>query len=483
MDQLLSVATVGQVPIECAPQVDRAALKPRMAHFGLGAFHRAHQALYTTIADAQTGEDWGTVGLIPNSRASLAQFRNQDCLYSVTERSAAGSHTQVLATILEAHHLMDDAAKVQSLIASPSTEILSLTVTEKGYNRLPGSGALDTANPGIAADLASDTPSTVIGHVACGLAARFRAGGAPLTVISCDNISGNGTGLEKVVLDFIDAVQWNDKAAILEWIGTSVRFPNTLVDRIVPVPTDADRQAAATTLGLRDDLAIGTEDYRQWVIEDTFTTTRPHWELAGAQFTADVKPFELTKLRLLNGSHSMLAYLGLSAGVATVNGAMHTAWGPALVQKLSDQAAPTLPAGGPDRMSYTAALLDRFANPAMVDQLNRIGCDGSQKIPERWLGALRQLRAENLPHDVYAWGLAGWANAVMPPVQGNDQRFGTSDPKATALAACWDGATSTQAVRNLLTQIGAEDLAEDQALVAEITDRLPAVQAGNIEID
>jgi fructuronate reductase len=485
---LLSADTLDLIPGAARPLVRPESLRTRIAHFGLGAFHRAHQALYTEIANFESGADWGVAGLVPNSRESLAEFRAQDCLYSLTEKSAAGSRTQVIGTIRSAQHLIDDAAAVQNLLASQQTEIVTLTVTEKGYQRLAGSGGLDTNSETIAADLAATgskdgLPKTVIGHLAHGLARRFHTNQAPLTVISCDNISGNGDGLARVVLDFIQHSHWADRDQLLDWIQNAVRFPNTLVDRIVPVPTQADRQAAAAALGLRDELAVATEAFRQWVIQDSFSTARPRWELAGAQFTSDVKPFELTKLRLLNGSHSALAYLGLSAGVPTVAAAMRTEWGPKLVQRISDEAAPTLPAGGPDRAEYTDDLIERFANPAMADQLKRIGCDGSQKIPERWLGALRGLRAQNLPFDVYALGLAGWANATNGPVTGTEQRFETKDPKAAELAACWlPGNSDAQSVAALLRTIGAEDLAEDRDLLSAVADRLPGVRAGRIEI-
>ncbi len=219
-------------------------------------------------------------------------------------------------------------------------------------------------------------------------------------------------------------------------MSASVAFPATVVDRIVPATTDDDRDAAAAALGVRDEMAVVGEPYRQWVLEDSFTGPRPPWELDGALFVADVAPYQLMKLRLLNGSHSALAYLGLAAGCSSITEVLHTGWGERLVRALAAEVGPTLPDVGLDEAKYTDDLVDRFSNPAMRDQLRRIGSDGSLKIGERWLGALRTLRADGAATPVLELALAGWVNATRPADAGG-QQFGTSDPAAAALAAHW----------------------------------------------
>ena len=265
-------------------------------------------------------------------------------------------------------------------------------------------------------------------------------------------------------------------------MSTAVAFPATVVDRIVPATTDADRDAASAALGVRDEMAVVGEPYRQWVLEDSFTAPRPPWELDGALFVADVAPYQLMKLRLLNGSHSALAYLGLAAGCRSITEVLHTEWGERLVRRLAAEVSPTLPDVGLDEAKYTDDLVDRFSNPAMRDQLRRIGSDGSLKIGERWLGALRELRATGTSTPVLELALAGWVNATRPGDTGG-QQFDTSDPAAAALAGHWQTSTApAELVAALLREVGAADLADDHHLTTSIAQRLPAVAAGQIDI-
>jgi fructuronate reductase len=224
-------------------------------------------------------------------------------------------------------------------------------------------------------------------------------------------------------------------------------------------------------------MAVACEPYRQWVIQDLFATARPPWEAAGAQFAADVRPFELAKLRLLNGAHSAIAYLGLAAGLDTVDQAMAQGWGGPLVRALAAEVAPTLPPGGPDPAAYADALVERFANPAIGHRLTQIGADGSLKIPERWLGALRQLRAAGRPAPTIELALAAWANATRPG-QDTAQRFATADPKAAELAAAWSGSRQpVDGIGHLLAAVGAADLAQDRDLLERVAARLSQAAA------
>ncbi|TPQ18837.1 mannitol dehydrogenase family protein [Streptomyces sporangiiformans] len=505
----LNLAALGGLAAERRPAVDPRELRPRVVHFGLGAFHRAHQAVYTEHAAARSGEPWGIAAVAPRSVDAVTALRAQDCLYSLTERRPAGTVTRAVGSVVEALGLGPDTARVDALLASPDVTVLTLTITEKGYHRRPDTGRLDLTAPGIAADLAACGSSsggsgdagstvTVIGRIAAGLAARMRSGGAPLTVVSCDNMAANGAALETVVRGFVAASSWPDRQAVLDWMTDSVAFPATVVDRIVPATTEADRAAAHTALGVRDRMPVVGEPYRSWVLEDSFAGPRPRWELDGALFVPDVVPYQLTKLRMLNGSHSALAYLGVAAGCTTIADTMAAGWGERLVEALCAEVAPTLPPGGPDPAAYAGDLVERFANPGMRHLLRQIGCDGSLKVPERWLDALRSLRAAAASAPVLELALAAWANATRPAADGG-QLFGTTDPAATELASCWGrlpegpegedakgedskAGDSKATVRRLLRVLGAADLAEDGTLVTAVAARLPALRAGRIEI-
>ena len=479
--------TLDRVPPALRPAVDPGDLRPRVVHFGLGAFHRAHQARYTETAAARSGEPWGTVVVAPRSTGTADALRSQDCLYSITELRPEGTVTRVSGAIVDALGMRPDAARIDGLLASPDVCVVSLTITEKGYHRRPDSGALDTAAPGVAADLAAGGTgvlTTVIGRVAAGLAARMRSGGAPVSVVSCDNMAANGAALGRVVRDFVEAAPWPDRQAVLDWMATSVTFPSTIVDRIVPATTDADRRAAQAALGVHDALPVVGEPYRQWVLEDSFAGPRPPWQLDGALFVPDVVPYQLTKLRMLNGCHSALAYAGAAAGCTTIADTLATDWGERLVRALCTEIAPTLPAGGPAPAAYAEGLVQRFRNPGVRHLLRQIGSDGSLKIPERWLDALRELRAASAATPVLELALAAWANATRPGGDGG-QLFGTTDPAAAALHRCWRDGTGSAAedtVRRLLHALGAADLAEDNALTTAVAARLPALRAGRIEV-
>lgn len=348
---------------QARPAVDPAELRTRVVHFGLGAFHRAHQAVYTENAAARSGEPWGITAVAPRSADTVRALRAQDCLYSLTERRPEGPRTRVVGAVVDALAMGPDAKAVDALLADPEVTVVTLTVTEKGYHRLASTGGLDTA--AVAADLVADPDgplTTVLGRLAAGLAARIRAGGAPISVVSCDNMADNGAVLSRVVREFVRASDWPDRDRILRRIAETVAFPATVVDRIVPAVSEADRVAAATALGVRDELPVTAEPYRQWVLEDSFAAPRPPWERDGALFVRDVSPYQLTKLWLLNGSHSALAYLGTAVGRTTVADTMATDWGERLVRALCAEVAPpsrrTAPirACTPTTSSYVSAI-------------------------------------------------------------------------------------------------------------------------------
>ncbi|MET0866282.1 MAG: mannitol dehydrogenase family protein, partial [Nakamurella sp.] len=274
---VLGHARLAELPAAQRPLVDPRELDTRIVHFGIGAFHRAHQAVYTEAAAARSGEPWGITAVAPGSAAAVTGLKSQDCLYSVTDLAAGNTTTRVVGSIVDALLLGPDAEKVHDVLRAPETSVVTLTVTEKGYYRRADNGALDVDAPAVAADLAATadigtgpgTTRTVVGRLATSLAGRFRAGGAPISLVSCDNMAGNGAALAGVVQGFVQASQWKDKEAVLSWIGNAVAFPATVVDRIVPATTDEDLQAAGAALGVRDGMAVVGEPYRQWVLEDS----------------------------------------------------------------------------------------------------------------------------------------------------------------------------------------------------------------------
>ncbi|MBM2614725.1 mannitol dehydrogenase family protein [Actinoplanes sp. LDG1-06] len=439
-------------------------MDPRILHFGLGNFHRAHQAVYT---EAVGNGEWGIAGVAPRSHETVAKLRAQNCLYSVTVRGPGEPRTRLCHALTEALHLTGDAERVEQLITNRGTTVVTLTITEKGYFRTP-EGRLDTAAPEIAADLAGGTARTVIGALVRGLTVRHLTGGAPLSVVSCDNMAANGAALHGVVREFAELSGAGE--AFLDWLGRSVAWPSTVVDRIVPATAPGDADAASAALGLRDEMPVSAEPYRLWVLEDVFGADRPRWELDGALFVPDVTPYQLTKLRLLNGSHSALAYLGLAAGLATVADTMATDWGPKLVRQLADEVAPTLPTFGPNPAAYAEELVTRFENPSIRHALRQISSDGSRKLPERWFAVLRAVKAPTLE-----LALAAWVHVTRDAA--------APDPLSTELARSWaEHSTAPELVAAQLRLVGAPDLADRAELVRSVAERLPAVQDGRIEV-
>ena len=379
------------------PAYDRTAQAAGIVHIGIGAFHRAHQAVYTDDAMGAGDRDWGIVGLSLRSGDVAAQLNAQDGLYTVSTRSAAGSELRLIGAVQKVLVAADNPQSVIDAIAAPTTHIVSFTVTEKGYLRR-ADGSLDLA--------AAVGASSLYRFVAAGLAARKAAGLRGVTLLSCDNLAGNGAVLRRLMREYLAACHPD----LSGWFDGECTCPATMIDRIVPATTDADRAAIEGELGVRDEGAVVTEGFSQWVIEDDFAGPRPRWEAVGAELVADVAPYETAKLRMLNGAHSALAYIGLGRGHEYVHQAIADPdIRPVIERLMRDEAAPTIDAApGQDLAAYAGALLDRFANPALHHRLIQIAMDGSQKIPQRWLETLawhqaRGARCPSLEAAIEAW--------------------------------------------------------------------------------
>lgn len=376
--------------------------RPGILHLGPGAFFRAHLAVYTEGALQATGGDWGieVAGLRDARAADL--FSAQEGCFTLLVRDGAETRAQVLGPVLGG--LAPEG--ILSRMAAPEIRIVTLTLTEKAYGLDPATGGLDLSHPAIAADLAGNAPPrSAVGLIAAGLAARRQAGLPPFTPLSCDNLAGNGHLLRRLVLDF--AAHRDPELA--EWIAETVPFPSTMVDRITPASTPATLADARRLTGIEDSLAVETEPFLQWVIEDNFAQGRPDWDRAGALFVQDVTPYEAMKLRMLNGTHSLLAWLGLAAGHEYVRDAIAD---PAIARAAQihlEAAARTLaPVPGVEPADYAAALLARFRNRAIAHRLEQIAMDGTQKLPPRILNPATEVLARGGDTDSFARVTAGW---------------------------------------------------------------------------
>ncbi|CAK9886646.1 MAG: Mannonate dehydratase [Candidatus Erwinia impunctatus] len=414
-------------------------LTSRMIHLGCGAFHRAHQALYTHHVLENTDSDWGycEVNLISSQDADLiTALKAQSLLYTVAEKGATGTQLKIVGSMKEAMHpLLDGVEAVIEKMAAPEISIVSLTITEKGYCADTATEQLDIHNPLIKKDLATpDTPASAIGYITAALKRRRERQLPAFTVLSCDNVRENGHVARTAVLGLAQ----RQEPALAAWIAKEVTFPCTMVDRIVPAATTETLAEIAQQLGTEDPCAIACEPFRQWVIEDHFVNGRPAWDLAGAQFVSDVVPFELMKLRMLNGSHSFLAYLGYLGGYPHIADTMtNPAYRRAARALMLDEQAPTLSMPEEtDLVAYADNLVQRFTNPSLNHLTSQIAMDGSQKLPQRILDPLAWHLANGSDYRHLALAIAGW----MRYVSGVDEQgtaFEVRDPLAESFAAIY----------------------------------------------
>ncbi|EOV8961867.1 mannitol dehydrogenase family protein [Cronobacter turicensis] len=454
------------------PAYHRDALVARIMHLGFGAFHRAHQGVYTDILAAEHGSDWGycEINLIGGEQ-QIADIRRQDNLYTVAEMSADAWRARVVGVVKNALHAQVDGLEaVFAALCEPQVAIVSLTITEKGYCHSPATGELVLDNPLIAADLAHPTaPSSAVGVIVEALARRKAAGLAGFSVMSCDNMPENGHVARNVVMAFARAVN----ASLAAWIEEHVTFPSTMVDRIVPAVTPETLDKIEQLTGVRDPAGVACEPFRQWVIEDNFIAGRPAWEKAGAQLVRDVVPFEEMKLRMLNGSHSFLAYLGYLAGYQHINDCMEDVnYRQAAHALMLNEQAPTLGVQGVDLARYADLLIERYSNPALRHRTWQIAMDGSQKLPQRWLDSLRWHQAHGSAAPLLTLGVAGW----MRYVSGVDEQgnaIEVCDPLLNVIQetvrTSEEGDARVKALLSIRAIFG-EDLATRTEFVAQVTE-------------
>lgn len=428
------------------PAYDRKTAGTGIVHLGVGAFMRAHVAVYCDDAMEEERGDWAIAGVSLRRPDVRDRLGPQDGLYTVGEFDTASEQRRLIGALKSMHVAPEDPGAVVRLLADARVGVITLSVTEKGYCLDPDSGELSLAHADIAHDLDEpQSPRSTIGFLVAGLTERMKAGEAPPTIVSCDNLPGNGRRLRAAVLAFAEARD----TALAAWIAAHAAFPATMVDRIVPATTPDDVERNAQAIGLRDEAFVKTEPFRQWVIEDAFAGERPRWEAGGALVVPDVEPFETAKLRLLNGPHSTIAYLGSLAGFEYVHEAMADRAFAAFIRRLMiDEIAPVTPEpAGLEHDGYIEALLARFANPALQHRTRQIAMDGSQKLPQRVLNTIRAQLERNGPIDRLSLAVAGWmryclgrdergrAYEVDDPLSARFRRIATDSPSDPASIA------------------------------------------------
>ncbi|MDE0113909.1 MAG: mannitol dehydrogenase family protein [Albidovulum sp.] len=408
-----------------------------IVHLGVGAFHKAHQAVYTDAAIAAEGGDWRIVGVSLRGTAAAAALNPQDGLYSLIVRGEEGVSARLIGSLARVIAAVRDPVAALDALCDPAIRIVSLTVTEKAYGIDSIAGAIDLAHPAIAADLQTPrAPAGVLGLIVESLRRRKGKGVEPFTVLCCDNLPRNGLLVRSGVLDFARRAA----PELVDWIAGNVAFPATMVDRITPAPTERTLDEARRLTGVEDLAAVETEPFSQWVIEDTFVNGRPAWEAGGALFVADVAPYEQMKLRMLNGAHSMLAYAGFLSGHALVRDVMADLELARLVARHISAAAATLaPLQGIDFARYGAELEARFRNPFIAHETYQIAMDGTLKLPQRLLQpAEAALRMGQDPRP-FAFALAAWMRYCCGTTD-KGEAYALRDPREAEIRSALEGA-------------------------------------------
>jgi mannitol-1-phosphate/altronate dehydrogenase len=416
------------------PAYDRAALSPGVVHISVGSFHRSHQAVYfDELAQRGISDRWGLIGVGLYRREMQQVLAAQDGLYTVVARGRRSDEARVVGVITRYLYAPDEGAAVLGALADERIRVVTLTITADGYMVDPCTGEFRAGDPRVIAELADPSrPRSALGHVVEGLDRRRRAGLAAFTVLSCDNMAGNGAVARTAVVAF---ARLRDER-LARWIEDHVTFPSSMVDRITPRTTRADREMVARMFGVRDRWPVMTEPFSQWIIEDDFCHGRPPLEHVGAQFVSDVRPHALLKTRMLNASHSALGYLGSLAGHKRIDGAMRDPAFAAYVEAMmTDEIAPLLPpVAGIDLPLYGAILRERFANPSIGDQLSRLCRNGSMKVPRHVLSSIREARVTGRRHALLTLAVAGWC-LYLRGVDARGRPVVLDDPAAGRLQA------------------------------------------------
>lgn len=464
------------------PRYDPADHGVGIVHFGCGAFFRAHQAAYTDAALADGGGNWRIAAVNLRSTGDIDALGAQDGLYSLIERSAAAPRVRVIGSISKAIAAARTPQEPLVAMADGAVKLITVTVTEKAYGIDRAAQDIDPSHPSVMADLAHPAaPCGILGYLTEGLRLRKMAGHPPPTILCCDNLPENGRLLRSGVLGFAQRTD----PALADYIAENVAFPSTMVDRITPAPTELTRRDAQALSGFRDEAAIETEPFSQWVIEDKFPTGRPNWQAGGALFVADVAPYENMKLRMLNGAHSMLAYGGFLAGHEYVRDVMQDPALGALVRRHLGAAATTLaPLDGMDFHDYADALTQRFANPAIAHQTYQIAMDGTQKLPQRIAAPALDCLAAGHDARPFAFALALWIRYCLGRSEAGEP-YDLRDPRSAEISAVVSraGRDSGALTQNLIHLSGLfpKPLTENPAFTGQIQNLVDALLTNGVQ--
>ena len=447
------------------PAYDRSILEPGTVHLGVGAFHRAHQAVYTDDAIEAAGGHWGTIGISLRSDTAAKQLNPQDGLFCVGSRDGSGEELRVIGNLQEVLTAPLEPERARSVLADPRIGVVTLTITEKGYCLDPASGKLLEDHEDLRhAHDPTLPPKSAIGYLVDAIRARRASGTAPFTIVSCDNLPSNGSRLHSALIQYASV----SDEALARHIDAEIACPETMVDRIVPATTPDDLERVESLLGYRDAGYVKTEPFSQWVIENRFSAPVPAWDRAGALIVPSVAPFETAKLRLLNGPHSAIAYLGYLAGFEYVHEVMANPSLKRFVEELmSNEILPAVdPPPGLDLESYARELRRRFENPALEHRTWQIAMDGSQKLPQRLLNTIRYRIAGGLPYECLALAVAAWL-VYAAGVDLEGRPIDVRDPLAERTAEFGRAANGSAAVLvdrflTLRTVFG-DDLIQDRA--------------------
>lgn len=391
------------------PSYDRSKLRSHSVHIGVGGFHRAHQAVYLdNLLERGAVSDWGEcgMGVMTHDAAIRDALREQDYLYTVLERSADAQTARIIGAIIDFSLAPEDPENALERLAHDDTQLVSLTITEGGYFVDEGTGEFSHNNPAIQHDVHEpNSPITSLGFLTAALKLRRDRGLAPFTVMSCDNLQGNGHVARKVLLGLAEL----QDPVLYRWIADNVAFPNSMVDRITPATTAADREQLQSDFGVNDAWPVVTEPFLQWVIEDTFCNARPPWEEVGAEIVTDVLPYELMKIRLLNASHMAMAYLGALAGHTFAHDVMQDPIFEIFIKAFMDEVTPVVPLiPGTSIPSYKGTLIKRFANPTINDRIARLCSEGSAKMPKFVLPSVVELAKRRNSTRLLSLVIAAW---------------------------------------------------------------------------
>lgn len=454
---------------------DRSRVTPGIVHLGVGAFCRAHMAVYIDGLLA-IDPSWGIIGASlrrPDTRIALAP---QDFLYTLAVRGRSGTAVRTIGSLLDILHARTQRDELIAAMTDPRIRIVSLTITENGYCHDPATGALDPHHPDVVHDLAyPGAPVSAAGLILRAIELRRAAGITPFTVLSCDNLPANGETTARILTD-LAALR---DTSLADYIARAVSFPSSMVDRIVPATTDADRSMVLGATALRDAWPVVTEPFSQWIVEDRFSSGRPPLDRVGVEFVADVRPFEPMKLRMLNGSHSAMAYLGYLAGYELISEVIADPDFRALVHAfMTEEVMGTLHPGLGDLSGYRDALLERFANPALKHRTWQIAMDGSQKLPQRLLGTIRDRLAAGQPFERAALGVAAWIRYATG-LDEQRREIRVSDPLSYRLRCIADASCGVPArlVDGFLglTEVFGDDLPRSGPLRAALVGHVTAL--------